>query len=212
MPFANPALAQQVPHDKEGDEQVHLTKSDSDEHRIEKEGRQAQYECETPGRHLVEGRSDLTQGQQQHADERGHVAHRPDRLHQSDAAEGPLPRREQEGRKRGIGEREARVGEHKGIEVGREDVPPAQSQVHTEVDFVRPQRDVQAVGDRERDRHQGGTPATEPAERGLGEPVSTAAAVQRLIDGCHGTSRNCRVISPQAIPHSRRVGAADLPK
>ena len=64
-----------------------------------------------------------------------------------------------------------------GVQVGGEDVLPAQAEVHAQVDLVGPQRDVQAVGHRQGERHQGGTPTTEPAEA---RPLGRTAACGRL--------------------------------
>ena len=101
------------------------------------------------GRDAAEGRLDEPQGEDEHADQRHQVAHRPDRLHRADGGERPLPRCKEERRKRGIGEQEAGVREDERVEVGREDVLPAEAEVDTKVDFVGPQRDVEAVRDRQ---------------------------------------------------------------
>ena len=54
------ALAEQVPHDEERDDQVHLAEADRDQHRVEEQRREAQPKGETPGRDTVKGWLDQT--------------------------------------------------------------------------------------------------------------------------------------------------------
>ncbi len=189
LALPDPALAQEVPHDKEGHEQVDLPEADRDQHGIEEQSGQAQRQCETPGGHPVERRLDEAYGQNEYADQCNQVAHCPDRLHQSDTGERPLPGCEEECGERGIGERKARIGEDEGIQVGGEDVPSAQTQVDAEIHLVGPQRDVQAIRDGQRERHQRGTPPGQPSSPRGRTTRSVAAASQGLVDGCHGSSQ-----------------------
>jgi hypothetical protein len=126
LALSDTAVAEEIPHDEEGHEQVHLPEADRHQHRIEEHGGQAQRQGETPGRNPVERGLDQTDGEDEHADECDEIAHRPDRLYQSDTGERPLPWREEQRCERGIGERQARIREHEGVEVGRKDVPSAQ--------------------------------------------------------------------------------------
>ena len=77
-----------------------------------------------------------------------------------------------------------------------EDVLSAQPQIDAKVHLVGPERDVEAVRHRERKRHQGRSPAMEPAWPWAGEAQGLTAGFQGRVDGCHGSSRGCWASTP----------------
>ncbi len=211
LSLPDPAFAEQIPHDQERHEQVDLTEADGDQDRVEEHGGETQGQRESPCRDAVEGRLDEAHGEDEHTDERHQVAHRPDRLHRPDAGERALPRCEEERGERGIGEREAGVREDEGVQVRREDVLPAEAQIDAQVDLVGPQRDVEAIGHRQRDRQEGRAPPIEPLPPRIEQAQLVALALQGLVDGCHESSRRCRVSHPLAIPPQGRETATGIP-
>ncbi len=137
---------------------------------------------------------------------KGHqVAHRPDHLHGADGGEGSLPRSEQKSRKWGVGERKTRVRQYKGVQVRGEDVLSSQAEVHTQIDLVGPERDVEAVRHCSHDGGCGRPTTGELAQRRDRKALATAAAIEGLVDAGHGSSFG--VVRPGPLwPYPIRVG------
>ena len=165
LPSPDSARAQQVPHDEQRHHQIDLTEANRDEHGIEEQRGKAEHQGQPHRTDSAEIRLQDPQGEGEQRDQCDEVAQRPHRLDRVDGGERALPRGKEQRRKGGVGEQEAGVREPERIEVRREDVASAEAEVDTEVDFVGPQRDVEAVREGSRKRHQSRPPARQPVHR-----------------------------------------------
>ena len=159
MPASYPPRAQQVPHDEKRDEEVHLAETDRDEHRIEKQSRKGRAPRRAARRRRAEPRLDEPYRDDEQPTSATRLHMRPHGLDRMDGGERPLPRHKEKCREGRVGEQEARVREREGVEVRREDVATAETQVDAKVDFVRPQCDVQAVCERGGESTRGPAPS-----------------------------------------------------
>ena len=133
-----------------------------------------------------------------------------DGLDRVDGGEHPLPRREEQGRKRWVGEEELGVRQGQRVEVGREDVPAAEAKVDPEVDLIGAERQEESVAQCGREGDHRRSPAGDPARQAPGSSEDRRATLEGLIDGCHRSSAEPESRS-LTVPHGddrMRIGSS----
>ena len=139
-------LGEEVPQHEKRDQEVHLPETDRHEHGVEHQGGEAEGAGQTPCRRTRHLWSHRSKRHHEDPEENAEIAQGPRGLHGWHGGDQSLPRGEEECGERRVGEEERRVGHGERVEMGSEDVAPAEPEVHAEVHLVGVERDEEAVG------------------------------------------------------------------